>query len=55
MMILPICAKLVIPIGLDFLIVWKSLTRQIPAFSLYVIVPAIGYAVVSFAFILERV
>jgi hypothetical protein len=54
MMILPISARPVIVIGRDFLIAWKGPKRQMPAFSLYVTVPAIGYVDVSFASISER-
>jgi hypothetical protein len=54
MMILLISAGPQIVMWLDFLIAWKSPTRQMPAFSLYVTVLAIEYADVSFASISER-
>jgi hypothetical protein len=54
MMIFPIFAGPQTVMPRDFLIVWKNPTRQTPALSLYVTVPAIGYADVSFASISER-
>jgi hypothetical protein len=54
MMILLVSARPVIVIGQDFLIAWKNPTWQTPVFSLYVTVPAIEYADVSFASISEK-